>query len=368
MNADSQLSTLFLPTESVSRAITPENPTGEPGGGARAVPDPNGCAGKLGVGWKARPCITIEPGATVSLCDIDGMGFLTHIWMTFAQPDAPNTLPWLRGVNRWRDLILRFYWDGSETPSVECPAGDFFACGWGRYAPVVSQAVCVNPGKAFNCYWRMPFLKHCRVTVENRWKMPAVLFYQFDYELTDLPQDILYFHAQFRRSNPTGFMEPHVLLSTQGRGKYVGTYMCWGSNNVGWWGEGEVKFYIDGDDQYPTICGTGTEDYFCGAYNFENEQEHQYEAYVTPYAGLAQIIRPDGLYQSQTRFGMYRWHIVDPIHFHSSLKVDVQALGWGGDGCFKPLRDDIATTAFWYQTLPTPAFPPLPSPQEMEVV
>ncbi len=368
MNSFTRLDDLWLPTNTRSRAITPENPTGEPGGGGRSIPDPDGCAGLLGVGWKARPCIGIAPGETATLCDIEGPGCLTHLWMTFAQPEAPGTLPWLRGVNRWRDLILRFYWEDTDVPAVECPAGDFFACGWGRYVPVVSETVCVNPGKAFNCYWRMPFLRRCRITLENRWKMPATLFYQFDYTLRELPAEVLYFHAQFRRSNPTAYKKPHLIVETQGRGQYAGTYMCWGSNNVGWWGEGEVKFYIDADKDFPTICTTGTEDYFCGAYNFENTAKARYETYCTPYAGLPQVIQPDGLYQSQTRFGMYRWHIADPICFKERLKVDVQALGWGGDGRFKPLQDDLATTAFWYQTLPSPTFPPLPPPAEMEVV
>ncbi|NOZ57600.1 MAG: DUF2961 domain-containing protein, partial [Calditrichaeota bacterium] len=153
-----------------------------------------------------------------------------------------------------------------------------------------------------------------------------------------------------------------------GWGHYVGTYLAWGVHNNGWWGEGEIKFYIDGDRDFPTICGTGTEDYFCGSYNFENQETHQYQEFTTPYSGLTQVIRPDGLYRSQMRFGMYRWHIPDPIRFEENLRVTIQALGWRSDGRYLPLQDDIASVAFWYQTEPHAPFPPLPSRDELEIV
>ncbi|MFL7808790.1 MAG: DUF2961 domain-containing protein, partial [Anaerolineae bacterium] len=136
----------------------------------------------------------------------------------------------------------------------------------------------------------------------------------------------------------------------------------------GWWGEGEIKFYLDGDDAYPTICGTGTEDYFCGSYNFENRETKQYQEFTTPYAGLHQVIRPDGVYRSQTRFGLYRWHIADPIRFQQDLRVTIQALGWRSYGRYLPLQDDIASVAYWYQALPTAPFPELPGRDELEVV
>ena len=116
-------------------------------------------------------------------------------------------------------------------------------------------------------------------------------------------------------------------------------------NNTGWWGEGEIKFYMDGDRKYPTICGTGTEDYFCGSYNFENPQTHQYQTFTTPYSGLCQVIRPDGIYASQTRFGLYRWHIADPVYFAEELRITIQALGWRSGGRYLPLQDDIASVA-----------------------
>jgi len=247
--------------------------------------------------------------------------------------------------------------------------GDFFASGWGQYSPLSSLAVCVNPGSAFNCYWEMPFRKSCRITMSNIADDDMVLYYQVNYTLTSIPEDAAYFHAQFRRINPLPYKEVVTLLDgVIGQGQYVGTYLAWGVNNSGWWGEGEIKFYLDDDTDYPTICGTGTEDYFCGSYNFENKETKQYEAYCTPYAGLHQIIRPDGVYHSQTRFGMYRWHIPDPIRFKERLKVTIQALGWRADRRYLPLQDDISSVVYWYQSLPTAGFPKLPDKDYLEVI
>ena len=223
--------------------------------------------------------------------------------------------------------ILRIYWDGETAPSVEAPMGDFFANGWCQFAPIVSLPVCVNPGSAFNCYWEMPFRKSCKITVENIAEEELVLYYQINYTLTDIPDDAAYFHAQFRRVNPLPYKQVYTILDgVKGWGHYVGTYMAWGVNNNGWWGEGEIKFYMDGDTRFPTICGTGTEDYFCGSYGFENPKTKQYHEFTTPYAGLPQVIRPDGLgSNSQQRFGLYRWHIMDPVRFEKDLRVTMQA-------------------------------------------
>ena len=339
-----------------TRSICAENFTGEKGRGGMATEGvSSSCARDLGVGWKINPCIRIEAGETFVLADVQASGAIQHIWMT--------------PTGKWRDCILRFYWDGQETPSVECPIGDFFACGWGEYAQVSSLAVTVNPGSAFNCYWEMPFRKGFRVTAENRSPEQMTLFYQIDYTLTDVPEDCAYFHAQFRRVNPLPYKQVYTILDgVQGKGHYVGTYMAWGVNNSGWWGEGEIKFYMDGDDVYPTICGTGTEDYFCGSYNFENQKTHQYQEFTTPYAGMPQVIRPNGVYQSQQRFGLYRWHIMDPIRFEKDLRVTIQALGWRSEWRYLPLQDDIASVAFWYQTLPAATFPKLGTRDDLEVI
>ena len=163
------------------------------------------------------------------------------------------------------------YWDDQEQPSVECPIGDFFCMGWNEYAHLNSLAVCVNPGSAFNCYWPMPFRKRARMTLTNISEEAILVYYQIDYALCAVEEDEAYFHAQFRRVNPLPYKEVYTILDgVKGRGKYVGTYMAWGVNNRGWWGEGEIKFYMDGDTEYPTICGTGTEDYFCGSYSSED--------------------------------------------------------------------------------------------------
>ncbi len=340
-----------------SRSISPENFTGEKGKGGMATEGTGAKAARdLGQGWKISPSIRIAPGETFTLADIQGSGAIQHIWMT--------------PTGHWRHSILRMYWEDSEIPSVECPVGDFFACGWNQYAQISSLAVCVNPGSAFNCYWEMPFRKRARITMTNIADEEMTLYYQINYTLTEGPEETAYFHAQFRRVNPLPYKEVYTILDgVKGQGHYVGTYMAWGVHNNGWWGEGEIKFYIDGDDLFPTICGTGTEDYFCGSYNFDvGKEKGGYREFTTPYSGLPQVIRPDGLYASQMRFGMYRWHIMDPIRFERDLRVTIQALGWRSGRRYLPLQDDIASVAYWYQTLPASPFPPLPDRDYLEII
>ncbi len=339
-----------------TRSISPENFTGAKGQGGMATEGSGAsCARDLGQGWKISPSIIIKVGETFTLADIKGEGAIQQIWMT--------------PTGNWRYSIIRIYWDDQEHPSVECPVGDFFGMGWGKFAPLNSLAICVNPGSAFNCYWEMPFRKRCRITFTNIADEEMRLYYQINYTLTDVPEDTGYFHAQFRRSNPLPYKSDYTILDdVQGQGHYVGVYMAWGVNNTGWWGEGEIKFFLDGDQDWPTICGTGTEDYFCGSYNFENKETKQYQEFSTPYAGLHQVIRPDGVYRSQTRFGMYRWHITDPIRFHKDLRVTIQALGWRSGGRYLPLQDDIASVAYWYQSLPSAPFPQLPDRDYLEVI
>jgi hypothetical protein len=338
-----------------TRSVSAENFTGEKGKGGMATQGTGAqSARELGQGWKISPCIEIQPKQAFTLAEIQGSGAIQHIWMTPA--------------GHWRFAILRIYWDGENEPSVEVPLGDFFAAGWGKFAQISSLAVCVNPGSGLNCYWEMPFRRSCRMTVENLDEQKMVLFYQIDYSLTEVPEESAYFHAQFRRVNPLPYKSVYTLLDgVKGWGHYVGTYMAWGVKNNGWWGEGEIKFFIDGDGQFPTICGTGTEDYFCGSYGFENPDTHRYQEFTTPYAGMPQVIRPDGFNESQQRFGLYRWHIMDPIRFEKDLKVTIQALGWRSGDRYLPLQDDIASVAFWYQTEPHGRFPQLPTKDYLEV-
>jgi hypothetical protein len=351
----SDLTNLYRTSSAKSFSVGPENLTGAKGqGGMASQGGASHAARELGQGWKVNPFIVIEPGKTFTLAEIQGQGAIQHIWMT--------------PTGNWRFSILRMYWDDETTPSVEVPVGDFFAMGWGKYARISSLAICVNPGSAFNSYWPMPFRKKAKFTMQNLDSEPMTIYYQIDYTLTQVPSDAAYFHAQFRRVNPLPYKQVYTIVDNiRGAGHYVGTYLAWGTHNNGWWGEGEIKFYMDGDRDFPTINGTGTEDYFGGSYNFENKEKRQYEEFTSPYSGLAQVIRPDGLYQSQQRFGLYRWHIPDPVRFATDLRVTIQALGWRSGGRYLPLTDDISSVAFWYQTEPHAAFPKLPSKDDLEV-
>ncbi len=334
-----------------TRSVSPENFTGEKGKGGMATEGTGANAAReLGQGWKVSPSVRINPGQTFIMADIEGCGAIQHIWMT------PT------GNNRFN--ILRIYWDSEENPSVECPAGDFFACGMGQYVGVNSLAVCVNPKSGFNCYWLMPFRKSFKITMTNIDTKPMVLYYQIDYTLTDVPKDAAYFHAQFRRANPLPNKQDYTILDgVRGQGHYVGTYMTWGSNSPGWWGEGEIKFFMDGDTEFPTICGTGTEDYFCGSYGFSKFEGEGYQEFSSPYTGMPQVIESE----TQPRFGLYRWHIADPVRFEMDLKVTMQALGWQSGGRYLPLEDDLSSVAFWYQTEPHALFPKLPNKDSLKI-
>jgi len=240
--------------------------------------------------------------------------------------------------------------------------------GWNKYAPISSLAICVNPGSAFNSYWPMPFRKSAKLTLENLDDKPMVIYYQIDYTKAPVPADAAYFHAQFRRVNPLPYKQVYTILeNVKGKGQYVGTYLAWGVHNNGWWGEGEIKFYLDGDKEFPTINGTGTEDYFNGSYDFEDPETHKYDTFTSPYSGLAQVIKSDGLYQSQQRFGLYRWHIPDPIRFDRDLRVTIQALGWQSGQRYLPLTDDISSVAFWYPTQRHSRFPKLPDKDHLSI-
>jgi hypothetical protein len=357
------LGNLYRLSDAKTRSISPENPTGEPGRGGMATLE-NGnasnAARELGQGWKVNPYIHIKAGETVTLANISGPGAIQHIWMT--------------PTGNWRFSIIRFYWDDETTPSVEAPVGDFFCMGWGRYAQINSLPVCVNPGSAFNCYWVMPFRKKCRITMTNIDTKPMTLYFQIDYTLTDVPADAGYFHAQFHRANPTHGGIDTVVSGIRGKGQYVGTYLAWGVHNNGWWGEGEIKFYIDGDTKFPTINGTGTEDYFCGSYDFDSRRTNpagvastEYTEFTTPYSGLAQVIRGDGHYDVMQRFGLYRWHIMDPIRFTKSLTVTIQDLGWRSGGRYLIQHSDISSVVYWYQQEPHAPFPKLPTKDELEI-
>ena len=337
-----------------SRAVSPENLSGQKGNAAAATQGTGKNASReLGRGWKVSPSVRIKAHTTFTLGDIAGPGCLTHIWMT--------------PTGNWRHSIIRFYWDGEADPSVEVPVGDFFACGLREYAQVSTPVVCVNPGSAFNCYWPMPFRKSAKVTMENIDDKDMTVYYQIDYALTSVPATSAYFHAQFRTESPLKTKGLYTLLDgVKGKGQYVGTYMTYQTHEKGWWGEGEMKFYLDGDSEFPTICTTGTEDYFCGSYDFEDRKAKRYVPFSTPYAGLIQVIPADKVYVPEQKFGLYRWHITDPIRFNTDLKVQIQDLGWQSGGRYAQLQDSISTVSYWYQTLPHAPFAALPTREELD--
>jgi hypothetical protein len=333
------LGSLPMLRNSETRSISAENPRGERAGGARAVPSPGSPASDIGAGWKVRPFIPVPRASTVTLAEVGGPGVIQHIWMTVDN-------------KAYRDLILRFYWDGETTPSIEVPLGDFFALGHGLRYKVNSMMVVVNPTGGLNSYWPMPFRKSVKITLENQGPRNFdQFFYQITYALEAVPENAAYFHAQWRRSMTSRAHPEHVILDgVAGRGQYVGTFLAWEQLSNGWWGEGEVKFFLDGDKENPTICGTGTEDYFGGAWAFG-------DTYSTPFLGYPFYGHEGG---EVPKHSLYRWHVADPIRFAKDLRVTIQALGWWPNGKFQPLTDDIASVAYWYQVEPHGQFPSLP--------
>ncbi len=349
------LSTLFLQRDARSRSLSAENPRGEKGQGGRATaetslhPPSAHAARELGPGWKLSPCLRVGAGETVILMDHDGPGVIRHLW-------------WTLNAAFYRDAVIRMYWDDQSAPSVECPVGDFMACSWNARQRILALPVNVNPNGGMNCFLPMPFRRHARITLTNESavELPA-FYYTIDYTLEEVPDKALYFHARWRRSNPLPAGADFTILDgVKGRGHYVGVFMSWQQNNADWWGEGELKCFIDGDDRHPTICGTGTEDYFGGAWNFGKE------SFSAPFFGFQQVAGESE--RAGTRMTLYRFHVPDPIHFATDLRVTMQALGWRKEGRFLPLQDDIACVAYWYQTLPHVPFPPFPDRNAREIV
>lgn len=345
-------------TRGRSRAINAENRTGEKGRGGMA-------AGPLGVSRKGSPCLKdIQPGEKVVLGEINGTGVIHHIWMTVDAKTSEGDCFVLR------DLVLRMYWDGEEKPSAEVPLGDFFCCGFGKECLVNSELVTVVPARGLNAYFQMPFRKKALLTLENQHvnAIPA-FFYQIDYTLYDaLPENTAYFHAQWRRQELTELGRDYVIADgIKGQGQYIGTYIALSTLQRYWWGEGEVKFYIDGDREYPTICGTGMEDYFGGSWSFAVQEAGKTaeQTYSTPFLGYPYYSRHDDLVWNPYHNddcppmrGFYRWHVMDPIFFEEDLKVTVQQIGVGYNGLFER-QDDLASVAYWYQREPHGEFPKL---------
>jgi hypothetical protein len=299
----------------------------------------------------ARP---ISPGETLTIAEIDGPGVIRHIWFTINAEDP----------RYGRSLTLRMYWDGQEAPAVESPIGDFFAVGHGAKRYLDSQPVAVtSEGRAYNCYWPMPFAKHARITLTNdseKYKARSVYFY-VDYEkVPDLPPDTAYFHAQYRQEFPTELGRNYLILDAEGRGHYVGTVQTVYSRTKGWYGEGDDFFFIDGEAE-PSLRGTGTEDYFCDAWGFRE--------FNRPYYG---VVIFDG-FEVGDRVSVYRWHIKDPVRFSKSLRVEIEHKGQMADDTGKNISgfheraDLFSSVAFWYQTGQAKRFATLP-PADQRVV
>lgn len=349
---------LYTRNSIVSRAVNAENRSGNPGEGGKAASD-------LGVGRKGSPCLrNIRSGETVTLADISGCGVIRHIWITVDSKtdDAERYV--------LRDMVLRMYWDDEDKPSVECPLGDFFALGFGETYEVYSSLVTVIPSRGMNSYFQMPFRKGARITVENQHANPIPdFFYQIDYTLGDeLDDDTLYFHAQWRRENPTVMKKDYTILDgVKGEGTYLGTAVFLSTLSRYWWGEGEIKFYIDGDTDFPTICGTGMEDYFGGSWSFARHKDGKTieTNYNSAYLGYPFYSRDDrditNKYHNSECPPMrsfYRWHVKDPVFFKKDLRVTIQQIGVCHGGLFER-ADDISSVAYWYQTEPHVPFAPL---------
>lgn len=345
-----------------TRQISAENPTGEKGGACRWAPDPSdpmlahsGGAVRLGKGWKVRPFIKIRPHETALLAQIEGPGAIEELFITTDH-------------RRLSELVLRIYWDGEETPSVECPLGAFFAMGHDAHPHAVnSLPVQVCPRGGLNCYWHMPFHSAARVTLtydgEEEFGLVA---YRVLYKLYEIPAEAAAFHAQYRHA-VTERNDPvyTILDGVSGKGSYVGTYLAWTALQSDWWGEGEVKFYLDGDTDRPTMADNGTEDYFGGSFGFSPFESdacwNHEQAFSYPFLGMP-LAKLDAQ-NAPRKYSLYRWHIRDSIGFARDIRAEVQTLGLRG-GFYRPLSEDIASVAYWYQTEPHAPFPALPEVEE----
>lgn len=348
------LSSVMFSTNAKSRSITAENQNGESGKGGMK-------GSSLGESRKGSACKYLKQDETITLAEIEGSGIIRHIWLTV--PDKTDKFFYVM-----RNLILRMYWDGEEEPSVEVPLGDFFCNGFGERCIFNSQPIVVAPTCGMNSYFQMPFRKGAKITVENQHPEDVWgIFYQIDYTIDEeLPDNTVYFHAQWRREALTEIKKDFVIVDgIEGKGHYIGTYVGLACLERYWYGEGEVKFFIDDDAKFPTICGTGFEDYFGGAWGFRRELPDKTQEYVTfdsPYLGYHYYsITDDNATQLWPKpflpmHGFYRWHIPDPITFEKKLKVTIQQIGCSDRGLFER-QDDYSATSYWYQSEPHNKFP-----------
>ncbi len=288
----------------------------------------------------------VAPGATKVVLDAEGPGVVTHIWFTFLGPEPQS---WAKeGSANHQEVLLRIYYDGNELPGVEAPLGDFFANSFGKRSEVISVPVVVEDADSYNCFWRMPFRKSIRIEVINQSeKKLNLLYYNVDWiKLDRLAEDTPYFYAQYRQEYPVKQGEDYVILDTKGKGQYVGTVLSVRTRSPSWFGEGDEKVYIDGEEK-PSIWGTGTEDYFLSAWGLKTTS--------TPYFGTPYFDQW-GIVGGHT--SAYRWHIHDPIVFQKSIRFTIEHWGWissdenaeGKVHSWNERQDDFSSVAFWYQT------------------
>ncbi len=288
----------------------------------------------------------VPPGETRVLMDVKGPGVITHIWMTFL---APEPHPWAKdGSANHQEMLLRIYWDDRERPAVEAPVGDFFANAFGKRSEVISLPVAVEDADSYNCFWHMPFRKSARVEVVNQSeKQINLLYYNIDWVKKErLSEDTPYFYAQYRQEYPVEKGKDYVLLETRGKGHYVGTVLSVRTRSPSWFGEGDEKIYIDGEEK-PSIWGTGTEDYFLSAWGLKTTS--------TPFFGVPYFDQW-GIVGGHT--SAYRWHVTDPLVFTKGIKVTFEHYGWMSPDenpqykshSWNEREDDYSSVAFWYQT------------------
>jgi hypothetical protein len=360
VNNFEQLSLYDLNTDIASRAISFENPTGEPGKGGVA-------ASNLGVGRKGAPNRILKPHEEVVLCDIKEAGTIRHIWMAGElihmnwikeKPEERN--------KKLRSTVVRAYWDGQEHPSIECPLGDFMGLAHSKLTPYQSAVHSIGEKGALNFWLPMPFTKGAKITLTNESDTKLNLYYQIDYTVNDNHKDdVGRLHVLFRRDNPTELKKDFEILPKRtGNGRFIGAVLGIRTLHPGWWGEGEIKCYIDGDNEFPTICGTGAEDWVGLSYGVQNTTYKYHGANLVTQADT--LIDAMSLNRNEknnkkvkmkpTYISMYRWHIPDPIYWKKDMRITIQQIGC----CYYERDDDWSTATFWYEPVPSAPLPKFP--------
>jgi len=303
---------------------------------------------------------TVTPGQTLSILDVDGPGMISHMWFTINAPEPYHL----------KRIVMRIYWDGEESPSVEAPIGDFFGLGNGSYYGWQSAVLSAGSDRSLNCWFPMPYAKHARITITNEGKMSVnSLYWNIDYrqDAKPLPAGTLYFHADYRQAYPAHGLvkdwysngDPQVnyrrnldgkdnytWFEAQGHGQFVGVTMSVFQNQDGWWGEGNDMFFID-DATTPTMVGTGSEDYFLGAWDFGGPA--QFPLHGSP------VVGPE---LAGSRSSVYRFHLDSPVPFKKSMRATIE------HGHANGRSDNFSSVAYWYQSEPHQAFPALPEMSE----